>query len=407
MSKTIVAVVIYNRFLNLVHWLECWEKCDKTNAELIVIHNTDGTETEYQEACEKHGVKYIRRKNIGFDIGAFQDVCRGRLNGFPPYWERVLWVTDDTFPMRFDFVKRFEAKLTQGVGVACMEVSPYVTKHIRTTGFMIRRETAERLKFPADPIVTKQHCYLFEHRDKSNVFYQQIIKMGLRVEMVANRTESPMWDTGYHRKLDRQKEHEEMFAEIKTGDKVMFICPIYQSYPQIISSLLMQTHKNWRLYLVHDGPETKGVEALIPADDRITFIIAPKHGGSWGHYIRQVGIETQKDNADFVCVTNADNYHVTTFCEYMLRGFERNPEAIAVYCSHMVHSYKAWQVIACKLERGFVDSAGVVVRSKQAAQVGWNDITSHSADWQYFYDLIQKYGADKFYKVDGCLLVHN
>jgi hypothetical protein len=407
MSKTIVAVVIYDRLFNLIHWLECWDKCDKSLADLVVIHNTDLPEPLYVEACQKHGVQYIRRKNIGFDIGAFQDLCRGRLAEFPPDWERVLWVTDDTFPMAFDFVEKFTDKMKPGVGVVCMDLSPYVTRHIRTTGFMIDRPVAEKLSFPADPVVTKIQCYLFEHKEQKFVFYNQIIKLGLSVEQVAPREKSPLWDTEYARRLDRHREHVEKFGEVKRGDLILFVCPIYQSYPQIISSLLMQTHTNWRLYLVHDGPETEGVENLIPDDPRITFVVAPKRGGSWGHYIRQVGIEIHRDLADFVVVTNADNYHVPTFCEYMLTAFKRRPTAVAAYCSQMVHSYKAWQVINCQLKRGFLDSAGVMVRSKQAADVGWNDIDTHSADWTYFSDLIERYGAHKFEKVEGCLLVHN
>jgi hypothetical protein len=407
MPKTVVAVVVYDRYFNLVHWLECWEKCDRTGADLVVIHNTDNTEPQYSEVCEEHGVQYIKRKNIGYDIGAFQDLCRGRLGEFPQDWERVLWCTDDTFPMDFDFVKRFSDKMEPGVGVACMEISVHVTKHIRTTGFMIDRPVAEKLNFPKDPVVTKQDCYLFEHREKTFVFYNQIFNLSLKVEQVAPRHDSPLWDTGYHRRLDRKREHLEKFGEVKTGDMVLFVCPIYQSYPQIISSLLMQTHQNWRLYLVHDGPETKGVENYIPNDPRITFIVAPKRGGSWGHYIRQIGIEVNKDEADFVVVSNPDNYHVPTYCEYMLKAFKLRPSAVAAYCSQMVHSYKAWQVINCQLKRGFLDSAGVMVRSKKAAEVGWRDIETHSADWVYFTDLINRYGAHKFEKVEGCLIVHN
>lgn len=405
-KKTTVCVIIYNRFFNLVHWLDCWKKCDKQNAEVVIIHNTDQPAPEYRELCEKHAVGYIPRRNVGFDIGAFQDVCKGRLKGFPQ-WERLLWMTDDTFPMTFDFVEQFNKGMRPGVGVVAMEISPYVVKHIRTTGFMIDRDTAEKLIFPADPIVTKQHCYLFEHRWGKKVFYSQIVEMGLKVVWAAGREHSPLWDTGYHRRVDRKAEHEAKFGKYQTADKVLFICPIYQSYPQIISSLLLQTHKNWELYLVHDGPDTTGVKNLIPDDKRIHFRETRKRGGCWGHYIRSIFIQESKNISDFVVVTNADNYHTPVFCEYMLKAFERRPASVAVYCSHMVHSYKAWQVLPCSLNVGFLDSAGVMVRSENAAAVGWNDITTHSADWQYFADLIATYGADKFYRVEGCLLVHN
>jgi len=405
MSKTVVAIVIYNRLNNLTHWLDCWQKCS-SDAELVIIHNFDKEMTEYRQASELAGATYIRRKNIGYDIGAFQDVCKGRLDGFPE-WEKLLWLTDDTMIMATDFVEQFERAMRPGVGVVAMEISPHVTKHIRTTGFMIDRATASKLHFPADPIITKQHCYLFEHRNNKKIFYNQVKEMGREVVMVAQRDRSPLWDTGYHRRLDRKAEHEAKFGELKTYDKVLFICPVFKTYPQIISSLILQTHQNWKLLLIHDGPDTFGVEKLVPKDDRIVFQATKKRGGSWGHYIRQVALEQCQDDADFVTITNADNYYTPVYCQYMIKEFERRPKAVAVYCEKIIHSYTAWKVMDQKLQVGFLDCGGVMLKLKEAAAVGWKDISTHSADWIFFKDVIDRYGADRFYKVGGCLFVHN
>lgn len=401
----LICLVVYNRFNNLRHWLECWAQCAQ-DARVTVIHNYDAPDPRYRQLCEHHGVQYLYRPNVGFDIGAFQDVCRGRLTAFPE-WERLLWLTDDTFPMDGNFVQLFEQQLKEGVGVVCMELSPYVTTHIRTTGFALTRSVAERLTFPVDPVLTKQHCYLFEHRGKEGTFYRQVLALGLKVKMLVNRKVSPLWDSGYHRREDRRAEHEARFGAYQDPDTVVFICPIYRNYPQIISSLLLQTHRNWRLLLIHDGPDTEHVRRWVPADERITFLETPKHGGKWGHYIRQVALQHYRSLGDFVVITNPDNYHVPVYCEYMLRGFQEKETAVAVYCSEMVHSYKAWRVIPCRLEQGYLDSAGVMVRSWPAAEVGWQDITSHSADWTYFSDLINQYGPHRFRKVTGCLLIHN
>lgn len=404
-KKTVVAIVVYDRFHNVDHWLNCWEKCDHNGAELVVIHNDDGDE-RYSDLCKKHGVKYIRHINIGYDIGRFQDLCRGRLEDFPE-WDRVLWIVDDSLPMAFDFVKQFEDAMKPGVGVACMEVSPHVTKHIRTTGFMIDKSTAQKLEFPADPVTSKNHCFHFEHRANKKIFYGQIVQMNLKVVMVADKQNSPLWDIGYHRRLDRKAEHEAKFGKFKTYDKVLFICPIYKTYPQIISSMLLQTHENWQLLLVHDGPDTENVKKIVPDDPRITFMATKKRGGCWGHYIRQTALREKQDEADFVVITNADNYYTPVFTEYLIKGFERHPRAIATYCSQMVHSYVSWKILPCSLNVGFIDCGGVMLKMKPAAAVGWNDITTHSADWAFFYDLIQAYGADKFIKVEGCLFIHN
>lgn len=398
-NKTVLCIIIYNRYDNLVHWIDCWEKCDQ-GARMIVIHNLCEEPERFQKLCQQNGITYIPRINHGFDIGAFQDVVNGRLD--IGEWERLLWCTDDTFPMHKDFLSQFEKAMQPGVGVAAMDISPYVTTHIRTTGFMIDKKTAQKLRFPADPIITKQHCYLFEHRWRRLTFYDQVRSMGLRSVQVAPREISPMWDSEYHRRLDRRKEHENTFGKILVSDKILFICPIYNQYPAIISSLLMQTHENWELWLVHDGPcELPD----IPEDARIRFIATDQHRGKWGHYIRQEYL--QKANSDFVVITNADNYHAPVYCEYLLKGFEKHPSAVAIYCSHMVHSYKAWQVIPCTPARGYIDCAGVMVKTQVAKAVGWSDIESHSADWTYFSDIIKNHGARSFQPVTGCLLVHN
>lgn len=203
--------MLYKRYENLRHWISCWNKCGHYGAELTVIHNVDRWEDKYYW-MEPFNGRYLVRANIGYDIGAFQDVCRNRLANFPD-WDRLLWVCDDVFPMNTDFVQQFSDSMTTGVAVAVMEISKAVKTHIRTSGFMIDRKVAERLRFPADPITTKRQCYEFEHMGV-NAFYEQIIRKGLKVVQVAPNEISPLWDSGYARKLNRQKEHEALFGKM-------------------------------------------------------------------------------------------------------------------------------------------------------------------------------------------------
>lgn len=401
-----IAICVYDRFSNIEHFFECFEMCDKTDTEVVIIHNYDSEDLRFSELCTKYGAKYIRRGNIGFDIGALQDVIRDRLPGFPK-WERLLWLADDAIIMAYDFVSQFNKAMRKGVGVACMEISPYVQNHIRSSGFMIDRHVAERLKFPADPITTKKQCFDFEHRSRQGHFYYQIKKMGLQVVQVAEKQTSPLWDTGYHRRLDRRAEHERKFGEHKSSDKVLIICPIYKSYPAIISSLVMQTHKNWELVLIHDGPDTEKIWKHIPLDERITYMETPKHGGCWGHYIRQIGLQMFHDKADYLIVTNPDNFYAPPALAYMIKTFETHPSAIAVYFSQIIHSYTNWKVMNCRLEQGFLDCGGVMVRAEVAAAVPWESISDHSADWIWFEAIIAKYGAGRFQKVDSIVFIHN
>lgn len=411
--RIIVSVIVYNRFENLQRWLDCWKQCDQTNAELIVIHTGDEVE-RYKEACGD--VKYIHRQNIGFDVGSFQDVCNERLKGFPNDWDYIIWCTDDVLPMSKDFVKPFIDKLQEpNVGLSCMQISrskPGGVWHVRTTNFCISKQMSKRIKFPVDPVKTKQDCYLFEHRGGKNILSQQIQEMGLDCVQVAPIVSSPLWDTGFWKRPDRQKEHDKIFGiKKKIGNKVTFICTIYNTYPQIISSLLLQTHENWELILINDGPSNNGMLTYIPNDPRIKYIETKERKGNFGHYWRQWALneirERRLSDPDFIVITNADNYHVPVYCEYLLKGFEQSHTAVATFCDQMAHSYRSWNVIKCRLERGHIDCACVMVKREIACEVGWREIKNHSADWVYFEDIAKRYHNSSFIPVQGCLLVHN
>ena len=102
--KTIVAIIVWNRFDNVKRWIRCWEQCDKAGAELVIVHNLEQDNLRYETLCSERGIRLVSRINIGFDIGAFQDICKERLVGFPDDWDNLIWITDDTIPMRKDFV---------------------------------------------------------------------------------------------------------------------------------------------------------------------------------------------------------------------------------------------------------------------------------------------------------------
>lgn len=396
MTKTTIAIIVYKRIENIQRWLKCWAISDQTDAELIVIHNFDLPEhcVAFRNLCKQYGVRYIGRQNIGYDIGAFQDMCRGKYGTF----EQLLWITDDTIPMSKDFVSHFQ--LTDGVGLKCMEISSIRSPlHVRTTGFCISYDTAKKLRFPT--IRTKEDCYYFEHRGGDNTLMRQVELMGLKCEMVSKPEVSPLWDMQQRAHFKRMKEHESEFADVEQ-DKVIFICCAYNNYPQIISSLICQTYKNWELYIVHDGPGTLD----IPNDPRIHFEATPKRSGNYGHSIRAEWLQKLKDSGKYVVITNADNYYMPEFVQRAVTSLNSNPNAIAAYSKQIIHNYTGWEVMNCRLSRGFIDCGQVMLRNKEVAEIGWNS-EHHSADWFFFADIVAKYGAQSFVAFNGCHFVHN
>lgn len=414
--KTIVAVIVYDRFDNLKEWVRCWAKCDQTDAQLIIIHNYENEDAKeaYRSFCEKAGIYYVPRQNIGFDIGAFQDVCRGRLEGFPNEWSEILWCTDDAIPMDKQFVKKFRDPLFQpGVGLTCMEISREIKTHVRTTGFCISQQTASHIQFPADPMQSKWQCYEFEHKS-NNILLEQIQRMGLKALQICPIDQSPLWDTGQRKRRDRSKEHYQKFPH-KPGvtQKVTIICPVYNQYPEILSSMICQTHENWELLLIHDGPSNINMKEIVDAahDKRIKYIETAERVGGYGHKIRQWALTQIKagnlsEAPDYIVITNGDNHHTPNFLERLLEGFDSD-QVVGTFCSEMIHSYIQHKIIKCELKQGYLDCAGVMIRADVALKVGWKDVNSHSADWYYFDDIIKQFGEHNFRKVEGCLLVHN
>jgi len=216
MTSIAVCIVIHNRLPNLKRWITCWKQripCADVE-ELVVIHNHYGNARDrdlYASICKEAGITYLPRHRGGFDIGAFQDVCRGRLEGFPET-DLLLWCTDDCMPMRKDFLKPFLEQLSlPTIGMSCMKISSEYALHARTTGFCLRMSTAKQLEFPVDPITTKEDCYAFEHRAGRKTLYQQILRMNLQVVGVSSEETCPLWDSDFSRALPRREEHERAF----------------------------------------------------------------------------------------------------------------------------------------------------------------------------------------------------
>ena len=190
--------------------------------------------------------------------------------------------------------------------------------------------------------------------------------------------------------------------------KVLFVSPIFNSFPLLAVSLIDQTYENWELLFVHDGPShqlTQTARAIIESDERIRLMETDVRANDWGHTPRQWGFREVANGieADFVVVTNSDNFHVPGFTEKMLEHFD--DETHAVYCD-MVHEYYSWRNFVTRLEYSFIDCGCVMARRDTALAAGWNDNT-YEGDWRYVADLIDQCGTKAFRKVKATLFVHS
>lgn len=197
------------------------------------------------------------------------------------------------------------------------------------------------------------------------------------------------------------------------SDKVAIIAPIYDAFPEIISSMMCQTHTNWELLLIDDNPTSTRTRDIVTTvnDGRIKHIARPRIDAAlFGHPHRQWALQEMKigklaSDANHVLITNADNYYLPNYLAAMVIPFQ-NPNVAASYCAAMIHSYIAWKTMPCRLALGHVDCGGVLVRKAIACDIGWKSF-EHSSDWTYFADILAKHPAHKWAKVENVLFVHN
>ena len=189
--------------------------------------------------------------------------------------------------------------------------------------------------------------------------------------------------------------------------KVLFIAPIYNYYPILVHALQAQTHDNWELLLVHDGPNDLGLAATVAAfnDERIDYSETALRHNDWGHSLRRGALEriAQEKSGDYIVVTNADNYYAPGFTSLMLNAFE--DDTVAVYCD-AAHSYRTWRLLNTRVTLGSIDCGCVMVRREEALAIGWTS-TESAADWVYIDALASAYGLDRFLKLPRPLFVHN
>jgi len=176
--SVLISVCVYKKINVVEKWMRHWyDRYNKYNSKIALVHNFDGEEPNPAERDRLLALKpdyYVPRYNRGQDIGIFQDLIEKRLPYFQPEFDLLFCFADDTYPLHKDFLGVFmEVMREPDVGLC----PPYTFETtIRSNAFGIKREIAEKLEFPHDPIISKIHCYQVETE-----MPQQVVEMGLRV----------------------------------------------------------------------------------------------------------------------------------------------------------------------------------------------------------------------------------
>ena len=92
----------------------------------------------------------------------------------------------------------------------------------------------------------------------------------------------------------------------------------YDQLPVLIHSFLCQTLQNFKLQILHDGPDER-MAALLEDyrqrfPDRIDYAFSPVRHNDYGHSLREWGIA--RAETPYILLTNDDNYYAPRFLEF-------------------------------------------------------------------------------------------
>ena len=176
----------------------------------------------------------------------------------------------------------------------------------------------------------------------------------------------------------------------------------------LISSFIVQTNKNWQMYIIHDGPTPQEITDVVTEfnDERLILCESKVRKGKWGHPNRKMMLDKIPcEPEDLILLTNDDNYYVTTFVDKMLTGMTK---AVGmVYCD-MLTNYYDYDVVHCVPKVNRIDMGAFVVRADIANKVGFNSV-KFQADGEYCEEVVKccKENNYRVLKIEKILFVHN
>lgn len=193
---------------------------------------------------------------------------------------------------------------------------------------------------------------------------------------------------------------------LPNNPRVSFIIAAYKRPVQIkvtIASILAQTHQNFEIIVVHDGPGGKQVELAVSNfnDDRISFHELDRNYNDFGNTSKEYG--SQLATGDYIGHSNDDNYYAPVYFEWMLSDM-MNQGCDLGYCN-MIHSASCWYGFDTYPAATRIDGGGWLCKADIVKKTEWGDKKDMCADGHYVEALMKS--CNKAIKIGGFLFVHN
>lgn len=193
----------------------------------------------------------------------------------------------------------------------------------------------------------------------------------------------------------------------------------YKRYGELsvfVQSILNQTSADWRLTVMHDGPDYQ-FEVILDRfkaqrPESIFYELTKERYNDFGHSLREKGISTATGR--YLLLTNADNYFVPKAVEYIADATIYGDPDVVMF--DIVHSHNRpggralpdYSFFKTEYSRRNIDISAAVVRTALARAAGFRDKT-HDGDATYFEDVARVASPStlKVTKINRVLLVHN
>ena len=205
---------------------------------------------------------------------------------------------------------------------------------------------------------------------------------------------------------------ESKISQIPESDKIGIALVTYKQgdcLASLIHAIKSQTFKNFKIYIMHDGPWTcddhrnKCIKA-VDNDPRFSVSCTEKRANKFGHNMRKIAIKAAlEDGCNWIGTMNGDCWYVPVYFEWML-SHANSEKANFVYCN-MIHSHKLWKVMDTSINRGSIDGGCFLAKSDVCKGVEWSD-TDFAADWHYIENL-KKQPNFAATKINRFLFTHN
>lgn len=168
------------------------------------------------------------------------------------------------------------------------------------------------------------------------------------------------------------------------------------------------------LWVAGERPNAWDIETIVTSDGKYggwdeegerfdRLVECPKEGAP-GHHTRGPGIKAV--TADFVTLTNSDNYYVQGF---LSRALPELKDDVGFLYWNVVNNLWRWSNYqGSRLQRGHIDLSAAAVRTDVAKEVGF-PFRNYDGDWDYFEACLKIVRAKKLRVVflDETLGVHN